>query len=65
MEKKIGQKNSVDSGRESLTRYYVYLGSGCNEWLDYETLEDAVQENPGEWVFDRVTKQPVPETRKD
>lgn len=41
-------------------RFYVYVGSSCNEWIDYDTLEEAVNNHPDEWVFDRETHEPVP-----
>jgi hypothetical protein len=35
-------------------RYYVYVGRACEAWLDYHDLSTALDENPGEPVFDRT-----------
>ena len=40
-------------------RFYVYIGRACAAWLDYHDLETALEENPGEPIFDRtVTEDP-------
>lgn len=40
-------------------RFYVYVGKACEAWLDYEDLDTAVIENPGEPVFDRATMEEI------
>ena len=35
-------------------RFYVYVGRTCEAWLDYDDLDAAMAENPGEPIFDRV-----------
>ena len=35
-------------------RFYVYLGRTCEAWLDYDDLDTAMAENPGQPIFDRV-----------
>jgi hypothetical protein len=45
--------------RAAIARFYVYTGPACNEWIDYDSAEVAMQEHPGEPVFDRTTKEPV------
>jgi hypothetical protein len=34
-------------------RYYVYIGRTCEAWLDYQSIETAEDENPGQPIFER------------
>lgn len=38
-------------------RFYVYVGRSCEAWLDYHDLNAALEENPGEPVFDRTVTE--------
>jgi hypothetical protein len=40
-------------------RFYVYVGRACEAWLDYHDLDAALEENPGEPVFDRAITEDV------
>lgn len=55
----IGIENTADSQCRSSRRYHVYTGPACTVWLEYDNLDDAIAENPTEWVWDRETKLPV------
>lgn len=40
-------------------RYFVYVGKGCEAWLDYHDLDVALIENPGQPVFDRASMEDI------